>query len=105
MGMKYLRHGTWVYRDRRWPALRLMAKRRDNFMCVKCGSRGRLEVDHVLPVRDAPDRAFDLTNLQCLCPKCHGAKTRAEVGLPELSPERRAWRDLITEMTNGRKAK
>lgn len=43
-----------------------MAKRRDGFRCVKCGQRIRLEVDHVLPVRDRPDLAFDLSNLQTL---------------------------------------
>lgn len=99
MGLKtYKRHGAWIYRDRRWPALRLAAKRRDGWKCVQCGSRYRLEVDHIVPVRDAPERAFDLTNLQCLCGSCHGRKTRSEVGLPELSPERQAWRDLLRNM-------
>lgn len=96
MGVK--RYGTWVYRDRRWSALRLMAKRRDQWKCVKCGSRYRLEVDHIEAVRNAPDRAFDLSNLQTLCAPCHGAKTRLEAGHPELSPERQKWRDLLQEM-------
>ena len=92
---RHKRYGDHVYRDRRWPALRLLAKRRDNFQCVKCGSRHRLEVDHIEPVRDAPEKAFDLNNLQCLCPSCHTRKSRIEAGHPELSPERRAWRDLL----------
>lgn len=96
MGVK--RYGTWVYRDPRWKALRFMAKRRDGFMCVSCGSRGRIEVDHIKPVRDFPELAFDVTNLQCLCPKCHGKKTRIEAGHPELSPERQRWRDLLHDM-------
>lgn len=98
MGMRWERHGRWVYRDKRWPALRLMAKRRDGFECVKCGSKYRLEVDHIEPVRDAPERAFDLDNLMTLCGPCHGAKTRRETGHPELSPERQRWRDLINSM-------
>jgi len=96
MGVK--RYGTSVYRDRRWPALRLMAKRRDGFRCVACGARGRLEVDHVLPVRTHPERAFDLSNLQTLCGKCHGAKTRIECGHTPLSPERQKWRNLLQDM-------
>ncbi|SHJ19750.1 HNH endonuclease [Ruegeria lacuscaerulensis ITI-1157] len=96
MGVK--RYGTWVYRDRRWPALRTLAKRRDGWKCVKCGARYRLEVDHVEPVRDAPEKAFELDNLQTLCGRCHGAKTRLEAGHPELSPERQKWRDLLREM-------
>ncbi|WP_422028869.1 HNH endonuclease [Roseovarius sp.] len=99
MGMKYQRHGTWVYRDRRWPALRLAAKRRDGFKCVKCGSRHRLEVDHIEPVRTKQELAFELINLQTLCGGCHTKKTRRELGFPELSPERRAWRDLLRDTT------
>jgi len=73
------------------------ALRRDGFACVKCGARGRLEVDHIEPVRDAPERAYDLTNLQALCRACHSAKTKAEVGFggAPLSPKRQAWRDLL----------
>lgn len=100
MGMMFPRHGKWVYRDRRWPALRTMAKRRDGWQCVKCGSRYRLEVDHIERVLDAPDRAFDLDNLQTLCGPCHGAKTRLETGHPELSPERKKWRELLRQMRN-----
>ena len=97
MGMKYKRHGQHIYRDKRWPALRLMARRRDGWACVKCGARGRIEVDHIQPVRTHPERAFDLQNLQCLCAVCHAKKTRVEVGLPELSPERQAWRRLVSQ--------
>ncbi|NVK44180.1 MAG: HNH endonuclease [Oceanospirillaceae bacterium] len=96
MGVK--RYGTWVYRDKRWPALRLMAKRRDGFVCVKCGSRLRLQADHVKPVRDFPELAFEMGNLQTLCGTCHGQKTRLEAGHPELSPERQKWRDLLRDM-------
>ncbi|MBK44809.1 MAG: endonuclease [Roseovarius sp.] len=98
MGMRFQRHGAHVYRDRRWPALRMAAKRRDGWACVQCGSRHRLEVDHVRPVRDRPDLAFELTNLQTVCASCHTRKTRLECGHPELSPERRKWREIVAEM-------
>ena len=59
MGVKrFKRFSAHVTRSKRWPALRLQALRRDGFRCVKCGARGRLEVDHVEPVRNAPERAF-----------------------------------------------
>ena len=98
MRPRYDRHGAKVYRDKRWPALRLAAKRRDGWCCVQCGSRYRLEVDHIQPVRDRADLSFDLINLQTLCGPCHGRKTRLEAGHPELSPERQAWRDLLHDM-------
>lgn len=95
---RFHRHSAKVTRSRRWPALRLAALRRDGFNCRECGARGRLEVDHIEPVRAAPERAFDLSNLQSLCVRCHGAKTRREVGLPELSPARKAWRNAVTAL-------
>lgn len=97
MAVTYARHGCDVYTDLRWPVLRLAAKRRDGWKCVACASRARLQVDHVLPVRTHRELAFELTNLQTLCGTCHGAKTRREVGMPELSPERQKWRDLVRE--------
>lgn len=100
MGLKrYDRHSAATIRDRRWPALRLAAKRRDGFKCVKCGASGRLECDHIIPVRDAPELAFEPSNLQTLCIRCHSAKTKLECGFGnELSPARAAWRDLLATM-------
>jgi 5-methylcytosine-specific restriction endonuclease McrA len=98
MGMTrrdYANHSAKVCRSKRWPALRLQAKRRDGFACVKCGATGDLEVDHVKPVRDAPELSFEITNLQTLCIRCHSAKTRIEVGWADIDPKRQAWRDLV----------
>jgi 5-methylcytosine-specific restriction protein A len=95
MGLSYHRHSRIATSDKRWPALRLAAKRRDGFKCVKCSARGRLEVDHIKPVRTHLHLAFDLTNLQSLCTTCHSKKTAVECGWTQLSPQRRAWRDLL----------
>ena len=97
MGVMWTRYSDRVIRSRRWRALRLKALRRDKWRCVTCGSAGRLEVDHKEPVRERPDLAFDLGNVQSLCPSCHARKSRVECGHPELSPQRRAWRDLLKE--------
>jgi 5-methylcytosine-specific restriction endonuclease McrA len=95
MGVRYHRYSNRVIHSRRWSALRLTAKRRDGWRCVQCGAVGRLEVDHIQPVRTHPERAFDLSNLQTLCGRCHSRKTRIEVGLDEIDPKRAAWRDLV----------
>ena len=97
MGLKqtYERHSAKVTRSRRWKALRLQALRRDGWRCVECGARGGLEVDHIKPVRDAPECAFDLANLQSLCPSCHARKTRLEIGLGRPDPAREAWKSLL----------
>ncbi len=98
MGMTWNRHSAAVTKSRRWKGLRMQALRRDGFACVQCGARNDLEVDHVQPVRSAPERAFDLTNLQCLCPACHSRKTRLEIGLGKDDPERNAWKNLLRDM-------
>lgn len=98
MGVTYQRHGASIYRTPQWKALRFMARRRDGFACIQCGAKGRLEVDHIKPIRTHPELAFDLGNLQCLCIACHARKTRLEIGLGELPPERQAWRDLLRDM-------
>lgn len=100
MGVKdhWERHSKKVLRSPRWKAVRLEVLRHDDFKCVHCGARGRLEVDHKIPVRLAPERAFDLDNLQALCRSCHTRKTRLEVGHPPLSESRQQWRDSIRDM-------
>ena len=95
---RYKRHSEPVLRTARWKSLRFEILERDGFACVACGARGRLEVDHVLPVVARPDLAFAASNLQSLCPRCHGTKARTELGFPEISPERRKWRDLLRDM-------
>ncbi len=87
--------------SRFWPALRLAAKRRDGWACVKCGSRVRLEVDHVQPVERRPDLALALDNLQTLCAECHIEKTRREAGA--IDPEsKRAWSLAISDLLKRR---
>ena len=93
--MRYERYSAAVIRSPRWKAVRLQVKQRDGFKCVSCGAHGRLECDHIKPVRTHPELAFDPENLQTLCITCHSRKTRQEVGLDEIHPERAAWRDLI----------
>lgn len=95
MKKAFKRRSAAITRTRRWKALRLVALRRDGFRCVECRAPGRLEVDHIRPVREAPELAFELSNLQSLCARCHGAKTAREVGLPPLDPRKSAWRAAV----------
>jgi 5-methylcytosine-specific restriction protein A len=94
--MNHGRAGYSIYRSARWQALRIAAKRRDDFKCTECGSRGRLEVHHKIPVRQAPELAFELGNTTCLCPACHTKATNAERGI-EPNPAREAWASLLKE--------
>jgi 5-methylcytosine-specific restriction endonuclease McrA len=85
------------YRTPAWKALRLAAKRRDGWRCVKCGSRVGLEVDHIEPRERRPELALSLDNLATLCRVCHIEKTRDETGR-KMDPRRKAWLRAIDDL-------
>ncbi|OWJ72518.1 endonuclease [Haematobacter massiliensis] len=95
---EFTRHSRPVLKSARWQVLRWIILERDGWQCVCCGARRRLEVDHIKPVRNAPELAFDPANLQALCPSCHTRKTRLECGHKETSPERRAWMKAVKDL-------
>jgi len=44
--------------------------------CWNCGSKGNLEIHHILPLKDGG--ADSLSNLSVLCEYCHGSETRGK---------------------------
>jgi 5-methylcytosine-specific restriction endonuclease McrA len=56
-------------------------------------------VDHIKRVKPHPELAYDLSNLQTLCPRCHSRKTAIEVGITPFDPKRQQWRDLVRELS------
>lgn len=94
----FTRYSRHVTRGPRWQALRMAVMERDGFKCVDCGARGRLECDHIEPVRKRPDLAYDPANLQALCPSCHSAKTHVEVGRKPPAYDRQGWRQAVIEL-------
>lgn len=67
------------YNSKPWQIVRLKVKKRDNNLCVSCLRQHRLKradvVDHIKPYEHFPELALDMDNLQCLCHRCHQAKT------------------------------
>lgn len=102
MGVKleYERHSKRVTATKRWQVLRAAVLERDGWKCRACGKRGRLEIDHIQPVRTHPSLAFEPLNCQALCPSCHTKKTRIECGHPALikTPARTAWGQAVADM-------
>ncbi|MBF0892710.1 HNH endonuclease [Gluconobacter sp. LMG 1744] len=68
--------------------------RKRNPFCVECREEGLfnskdIHVDHIVPLEKAPDRKYDLENLQSLCRRHHGIKTAKEtLHAPESPVER-----------------
>jgi thymidylate synthase (FAD) len=55
-----------------------MILKKFNSKCVSCESDEHLEIDHVIPVSQAPELAYDASNLQLLCKDCHREKSTEE---------------------------
>lgn len=67
-------------RYRRSPAwARLRARvMRDHPICQSCGTCCASQVHHVVPIRQAYDRAFQQSNLMAVCSTCHAKLEREE---------------------------
>ena len=101
MGLRtrYHRYSKRVTSTKRWQVLRMEILERDGFRCKECGGGGRLEVDHVKPVRTNPELSFDPDNLQALCPSCHTKKTRIECGKTPPREGRQEWRQAVEALS------
>ncbi len=85
------------YNTSRWKKLRNFIIKNEP-LCRECLTQGRMipayVVDHIIPVDDAPDLAYDEENLQPLCSRCHRVKTNRDSGKnSELN--RKRGRDLM----------
>lgn len=61
--------------------------------CAQCGSIGPLEIDHIVPVSQERSLAFDLGNLQILCPPCHRKKSLAESAQARQTVR---WKEIVS---------
>ena len=86
--------------SKKWARARRMVFQRDNFHCVKCGKPGRLECDHILPLRDEQEQnPFNISGLQTLCRGCHIEKTAQENTRKFYqTPQTKAWKQFVDEI-------
>jgi 5-methylcytosine-specific restriction enzyme A len=66
--------------DATWKKLRALFIA-ENPICKHCDERNIItvatDVDHIIDIVKRPDLRLEWTNLQALCKRCHGRKTRA----------------------------
>ena len=75
-----------------WERKRREVFQRDGWRCVRCGRAGRLECDHIRPLRAGGSE--DMVNLRALCRDCHIKRHR-----PKLSPAVLEWRKLLADLS------
>ena len=71
------------YLSPKWKDTRQKVLRRDGYICQECGckalgkrfGRPTPEVDHILPRKEYPKLAYDMSNLRTLCKPCHSRRT------------------------------
>ena len=77
-----------------WLQLRRRVLGRDGYKCTICGvsvkEKGSSQIDHVIPRKQRPDLALNISNLRTLCRVCHnkfdqarGHKTRIKYPVNE----------------------
>ena len=67
--------------DHEWRKVRVLALKRDFYLCQLCLLVGRttvaLDVDHIIPLTQGGER-LNLSNLQSVCRPCHRTKTERD---------------------------
>lgn len=74
---KYRRKGKY----KRW---RKRVLERDGHKCVECGSTEKLTVDHIKPLVQYPELAYEVSNGQTLCEGCRVKGVLVSLGNGEL---------------------
>ena len=80
---------------RGWYRFKTYILERDGHRCQnpECGKAGRLEISHILSVKDRPDLELVAENCRALCRSCHLQADRRPV-----SPATTAWREMVAEL-------
>ena len=101
----------WVTMDDKYAAIRRMRTKepylsmrlfflRMHPLCRPCAANGftvaAAEIDHIVPVKHAPDRFLDASNWQPICRPCHARKTATENRRRE-TPEQAGWQERLRE--------
>ncbi len=62
--------------SKKYKDFRIECFKKDNYTCVICGSKEKIEMDHIKPYYKYIELRYDITNVRTLCRECHiAAKT------------------------------
>ena len=60
-----------IRKSKEYQEWRLEVYKRDNFECVVCGSKEKINAHHILGFKEYPEERFNVKNGVTLCEKCH----------------------------------
>lgn len=66
------------YRTIEWREVRSVVLSMYGSVCMKCGSKKNIHVDHILPISKYPKLRLDVNNLQVLCSSCNIEKSNTD---------------------------
>ena len=83
-----------------WRQKSIEIREKAQYLCELCRKENRytyelLEVHHIVPLKDAPDRLLDNYNLICLCAEHHKKAERGEISREVLETIARAREEGI----------
>lgn len=70
-----------IRHSREWANWRTAVFQRDNYRCMDCGIEGYLEPHHIIPLKVAMEKVFEVTNGITLCRPCHRVTMGKELEL------------------------
>lgn len=74
--------------SRPWARLRRRVLQKDGYRCSVCGGVRQLEVHHIIPRHIAPDKKYQIENLQVICRSDHEDMHTKQ----KIAPDAYAWR-------------
>lgn len=60
--------------SKEWKAVRNIVLSKYGRLCMRCGSKDRIQIDHIKPRSKYPQLQLDVNNLQVLCWECNKDK-------------------------------
>lgn len=104
--LSMIRHDTdesakQFYASSAWRRCRKAVLIRDHYLCQECLRRGIITqaniVHHIEALKDAPEKAMDMDNLETICPACHNKEHPEKPGGAK-KPKRR--KDVVKFYAN-----
>lgn len=92
------------YKSKAWERCRTLSLERDNYLCQRCLRRGMITaadvVHHIKELKNHPELALDLENLESLCHPCHNKEHPEKGEKPKVEMKHKTTAKVIESQSN-----